>query len=80
MLTGRIAKQDGPFWSADVEAIGLFTQGTSLADAAAMIKDAIEGLVNRPGFEVTVTEVGIEENQVVVEITANQPELLGQLP
>ena len=76
MLTGEIVKRRGPFWSADVAAIHLYTQGTSVADAVSMIKDAIEGLVDQPGFEVTVTEVRVEPDRVLVEITANQPELL----
>lgn len=76
MLIGKIAKQEGRFWSADVEAIGVFTQGESRKEACAMIKDAIEGLVERPGFEVTVTEAGFDDQAYRVHIGANQPGLL----
>ena len=58
ILIGRIAKQEGPFWSADVEAVGAFTQGTSRKDAASMLAGAIESLVDRAGSKVTVTEMG----------------------
>lgn len=58
MLIGRIAKEEGPLWSAEVAAIGAFTQGTSRKDAASMLAEVIELMVGRAGFKVTVTEVG----------------------
>jgi DNA-binding XRE family transcriptional regulator len=76
MIIGRIVKQEGPHWSADADAIGVFTHGTSRAEACAMLKDAIEGLVERPGFEVTVTEAGFDDQAYRVHIGANQPSLL----
>ena len=70
MLVGRIAKEEGRWWSAEVAAIGAFTQGRSRKDAAAMLADLIETMVARPGFKVTVRFMG-EGGGVVVE--ANEP-------
>jgi DNA-binding XRE family transcriptional regulator len=70
MLVGRIAKEEGPWWSAEVAAIGAFTQGRSRKDAAAMLADLIETMVDRPGFKVTVSFLG-DNGGVVVE--ANEP-------
>ena len=74
MLVGTIAKQEEPFWSADVEAIGLHTCGESREDAAAMIKDAIDGLIDRQGFEVTVMEAGpAGSDELTVLVVPNDP-------
>jgi hypothetical protein len=70
MLVGRIAKEEGTWWSAEVAAIGAFTQGRSRKDAAAMLADLIETMVDRPGFKVTVHFLG-DNGGVVVE--ANEP-------
>ena len=70
MLVGRIAKEEGTWWSAEVPAIGAFTQGRSRKDAAVMLADLIETMVERPGFKVTVSFLG-EQGRVVVE--ANEP-------
>ena len=70
MLVGRIAKEDGPWWSAEVAAIGAFTQGRSRKDAADMLTDLIETMVDRPGFKVSVKPLG-EGGGVIVE--ANEP-------
>lgn len=70
MLVGRIAKEEGTWWSAEVAAIGAFTQGRSRKDAAVMLADLIETMVDRPGFKVTVSFLG-EQGGVVVE--ANEP-------
>jgi len=42
------------FWAVEVPVLDIVTQGTSRRDAAAMIADAIEELVNLPGFVVHV--------------------------
>jgi hypothetical protein len=74
MLVGVIAKQEEPFWSADVEAIGLHTCGDSREDAAAMIKDAIDGFIAIDGFEVTVIEAGpTGGDQFAVLVVPNNP-------
>ena len=40
MLIGRIAKEQGSLWSAEVDAIGAFTQGTSRKDAISMLGES----------------------------------------
>lgn len=77
MLIGQIAKQEGPFWSADVDAIGAYTQGTSRQNAIEMLKGLVELMIERPGFEATVTELGATgEKSFAVMVTANDPGLL----
>ena len=51
---GKLFK-DGRYWPIYVPALGVYTQGKSKKDAYFMIKDALELLVYRPGFEVVVT-------------------------
>jgi len=50
---GRVLKT-GKFWAVEVPILRVTTQGKSKTDALAMIADAVEVLVNRPGFFVTV--------------------------
>jgi DNA-binding XRE family transcriptional regulator len=76
MLIGRIAKAQGSLWSAEVAAIGAFTQGTSRKDAASMLAEVIELMIDRPGFKVTVTEVGEDSGAVAVLVDATEPSLL----
>lgn len=52
-FAGRAFKS-GKYWAVEVPILDVFTQGRSLRDAHAMIADAIEALVNRPGFSVKV--------------------------
>ncbi len=73
MLIGRIAKQEGSLWSAEVSAIGAFTQGTSRTDAASMLAEVIELMIGRSGFKVTVTEVGEDNGAIVVLVDATEP-------
>src|SRR5882757_1873749 len=56
-LIGHITKL-GRYWAADVPTVGVHTQGTSYRDAKEMIADAIESLVDRKGFQVTVEDLG----------------------
>jgi DNA-binding XRE family transcriptional regulator len=54
-LEGKIWKSStSRYWLAEVRDLDLVTQGTSRRDAANMIRDAIESLVNRAGFRVQV--------------------------
>jgi DNA-binding XRE family transcriptional regulator len=54
-LEGKIWKSStSRYWLAEVRDLDLLTEGTSRRDAAYMIGDAIESLVNRPGFHVDV--------------------------
>lgn len=77
MLIGRIAKQSSPFWSAECEPIGAFTQGTSIADAIDMLRSLIELQVDSSGFHVKVTDLGAgDDGARSVMIEANEPALL----
>ena len=54
-LEGKIWKSStSRYWLAEVRDLDLVTQGTSRRDAAEMLRDAIESLVNRAGFLVKV--------------------------
>jgi len=59
-LEGKIWKSStSRYWLAEVRDLDVVTQGTSRRDAADMLRDAIESLVNRDGFRVSVeTERG----------------------
>jgi predicted RNase H-like HicB family nuclease/DNA-binding XRE family transcriptional regulator len=52
-FAGRIWKEKSS-WLAEVPALDIMTQGTTKREAIEMIADAIEGHVNREGFEVKV--------------------------
>jgi hypothetical protein len=52
-FAGHVHKA-GRYWAVEVPILGVATQGRSKADAFAMIADAMESLVNRPGFSVEV--------------------------
>lgn len=71
MLVGRIFKS-GAFWAAEAPDIGVYTQGTSRSDAEAMLADAVQEVVDRDGFVVEVSRIGMGE----VTLDANQPKLL----
>lgn len=58
MLAGRIEKEAGPWWYAECDAIGAYTQGTSRRHAATMLADAIETKIGRDGLGVRVIEIG----------------------
>jgi predicted RNase H-like HicB family nuclease/DNA-binding XRE family transcriptional regulator len=73
MLIGRITKENGSRWSAEVDAIGAFTQGASRMDAASMLAEVIEMMVERPGFKVTVTEIGEDNGSIAVLVDATEP-------
>jgi len=46
--------REGKFWAIEVPILGVYTQGLSLQDAYFMIADAIESLVFKDGFKITV--------------------------
>ena len=73
MLIGRLSKKTGTSWAAEAPVAGVYTQGRSRRDAAAMLADAFESLINRPGFKVTVIDEG-RGDQVLIE--ANEPAAL----
>jgi hypothetical protein len=77
MLVGRIAKQEGPFWSADIDAIGAYTQGTSRKDAIVMLGALVETMIDRSDFKATVSEIAaVDDNAFDVLVTANEPAAL----
>lgn len=77
IITGIIKKQEGPWWSAEAEAIGAFTQGRSRRGAATMLKDLVETMIDLPGFRATVKDVGVSAGGVVnVFIESNDPSAL----
>jgi hypothetical protein len=83
MLIGKIAKDEGPLWGVEIEAIGAWTQGRSRRDAEAMLVDLVETMLetelNRKG-KVTVTEIGNDgPNSYTVLVEASEPALLAAL-
>lgn len=46
------------FWSVEIPALAIHTQGKSKKDAFTMAKDAIESLINVKGFEITCEPTG----------------------
>lgn len=50
---GHLTKS-GKWYAAEVPLLGINTQGESKTDAYAMVKDAIESLVDKAGFKVAV--------------------------
>lgn len=76
MLIGRLAKENGSRWSAEADAVGAFTQGASRKEAASMLAEVIELMVERPGFKVTVTEIGEDNGSIAVLVDATEPSRL----
>jgi len=71
---GKVRK-DGRLWLIEIPLLNVMTQGRSRKEAFEMIKDAIESLVNREGFEVTVYpgrknmfEVGASDTGLMVSL------------
>lgn len=67
--------QDGKFWLIEVPALQAMTQGHTRGEAYEMMKDLIETMADRPGFEATVhplsgdlLEVGANDVKVLVAL------------
>jgi len=75
LINGRIWR-DGGSWLAESPIIDVMTQGRTRTDAAAMLADAIESLVNRADFKVKVRDAGPPGD---VAIEANEPAHLAAL-
>ena len=73
MITGRLWK-DGRWWLAESEIADVCTQGRSRKDAARMLADAFETLLDRPSCKVTVTDHGRADGDVTIE--ASEPAAL----
>mgnify|MGYP001584272519 CR=1 FL=1 len=65
MITGRLWK-DGTWWLAESEIADVRTQGRSRKDAALMLADAFETLIDRPGCKVTVSGYGRTSGEVTI--------------
>jgi len=68
---GRVWK-DGKHWLIEAPELDAMTQGHSRKDAHAMMKDLVETMADRPGFEATVEPIGDDR----VEIGANDIRVL----
>jgi hypothetical protein len=73
MIAGRLWK-DGTWWLAESEIADVCTQGRSRKDAAAMLADAFETLIDRPSCKVTVTDYGRSDGELTIE--ASEPGVL----
>ena len=56
--------RDGRYWAVHVPALDVYTQGKSKKDALAMIKEAVELMVDRKGFFVRLNP--LPENQFLL--------------
>ncbi|HMG54716.1 MAG TPA: helix-turn-helix transcriptional regulator [Kofleriaceae bacterium] len=73
MITGRLWK-DGTWWLAESEIADVCTQGRSRKDAARMLADAFETLIDRPGCKVLVADDGRADGELAIE--ASEPAAL----
>ena len=62
-FAGRVFRA-GRYWAVEIPILELASQGRSRRDALAMIADAVESLVNRPGFKLDVHPGGGEYFEV----------------
>lgn len=60
------------FWTIEIPAIGIFTQGKSKKDAYIMAKDSIETVVDEKGFTVVIEPLG----DLSFSVSANEQRLL----
>lgn len=78
-LVGRITKLRRALWTAHVPAIGAFTQGRSLLDAAQMLKRVIEMMLRLDGHKATVTVTAPKSavsGVAAISVTCNRRGLL----
>ena len=80
-FVGRILKE-GKYWAVEVPILGVVTQGRSKADALEMIADAIECLVDKPGFKIQIYlgkggyfEVGAEDQAALTALLLKRERL-----
>ena len=71
MITARIFRE-GPGWSAHCDAVGVYTQGPTRAEAVANLGEAIELQANRRGMRIRVSDLHGES----LFVSANEPRLL----
>jgi hypothetical protein len=77
-FAGRVVKT-GKWWAIEVPDLGAFSQGKSKKEAYAMIRDAIETMIDKPGLRVDVYagkagyfEVGSAEDAALVAFFLKQ--------
>ncbi|HET7505406.1 MAG TPA: helix-turn-helix transcriptional regulator [Kofleriaceae bacterium] len=73
MITGRLWKA-GTWWLAESQIADVCTQARSRKDAARMLADAFETLIDRPSCKVTVADPGGADGEVTIE--ASEPAAL----
>jgi len=71
--------KEGRYWSVEVPALDIVTQGKSKQDGYAMIKEAIELHVDRSGFKVEIVPSAGERFVVKAQGTANDKYLIALL-
>ena len=71
-IKGNIEKS-GRWWAAEVPMLLVFTQGRTQKEACVMVKEAIEDLVDMPGFTV---QVFLSKEKGAFYITSNDNRLL----
>jgi len=75
MLLGTITKRKKA-WIASCDAIGAITQAGTLESAIASLADAIEIIVDKKGFSVSLADVGGERGARTVMIDSTEPAML----
>ena len=77
-FAGQVVKA-GRWWAIEVPDLGAFSQGKTKKEAYAMIRDAIEAMIDKPGFTVDVHhgsgsyfEVGSTEDAALVAFFLRQ--------
>ena len=77
-FAGRVVKA-GKWWAIEVPDLGAFSQGRTKKEAYAMIRDAIEAMIDKPGFAVdthhgrgSYFEVGSTEDAALVAFFLRQ--------
>jgi mRNA interferase HicA len=77
-FAGQVVKA-GKWWAIEVRDLGAFSQGKTKKEAYAMIRDAIEAMIDTPGFTVDVHhgrgsyfEVGSTEDAALVAFFLRQ--------
>ncbi|MFA4875041.1 MAG: helix-turn-helix transcriptional regulator [bacterium] len=65
--------KEGRYWPIDVPALDIITQGRSKKDAYAMIKDAVEMLVDREGFKAEV--IPMSGDRFVLRAARNEDDI-----
>jgi predicted RNase H-like HicB family nuclease len=73
-IDGRLARnaETGKFWAVDIPSLGIHTQGKTKKEAYEMAKNAVETIIDQPGFQVDIQPM--DDN--FFSITANDAKKL----